>query len=281
VTVHPPDTAIAECLDAGPEIAYFSWGDMPWFPQTHTTWDGVSAMQSGAVDAGQASHLEAEVAGDGVLRFWWRSSGNEGSDWLVFALDGVELERISGEGGWQQVALTVAGKGIHRLSWSYLGGGGSSAAQGCGWLDQVHWKPATSIKTYHSWASAYGIKTDDAEVDASPAADGVHNIIKYALGLDPTRPARLQTDGTQPGLPRIIPKDGALEFTFIRDDAKKDIRCTIETSGDLEHWNPVVSGITETPIGGSLVRVTAVIPVTGGATYCRLNVICWRRPENR
>jgi len=69
---------------------------------------------------------------------------------------------------------------------------------------------------------------------SSPAGDGVPNLLKYALGLDPNIPAtisQLPTGGIQP--------DGGQDYltmTVSRTAAQTDISYVVEVSGDLQTW---------------------------------------------
>ncbi|MEI7902147.1 MAG: hypothetical protein WCK89_17980, partial [bacterium] len=58
---------------------------------------------------------------------------------------------------------------------------------------------------------------------------------------------------------------------FIKDTGKSDVIYTVETCVDLVTWQPVTTGVVETPLTGTLVRVEATIPVNG-RRFCRLNV---------
>jgi hypothetical protein len=76
---------------------------------------------------------------------------------------------------------------------------------------------------------------------ASPAGDGVPNLLKYALGLDPNTPAtrsQLPTGG-------IFQEFGHkfLAMTVNRASQRADIAYVVEVSGDLQTW---VSGLTNT-----------------------------------
>lgn len=70
--------------------------------------------------------------------------------------------------------------------------------------------------------------------DASPAGDGVPNLLKYALGLDPLTPApaaQLPSGG--------IASDGGqnyLTLTVDRSAVAPDVTYTVEVSGDLLNW---------------------------------------------
>jgi len=66
---------------------------------------------------------------------------------------------------------------------------------------------------------------------ASPAHDGMGNLLKYALGLDPTQA------NAAAGAPVIGTPSGALTLTFIRPPGLLDISYIVEVSTDLQVWN--------------------------------------------
>ncbi len=65
---------------------------------------------------------------------------------------------------------------------------------------------------------------------ASPAGDGIPNLVKYALDLDPWQPA-------QPGdLPVAEISEGRLSLTYERPIPTPDIRFVVEVSENLSDW---------------------------------------------
>ncbi len=66
---------------------------------------------------------------------------------------------------------------------------------------------------------------------ASPAHDGMGNLLKYALGLDP------KLANATVGAPVIGTLSGSLTLTYIRPPGLPDITYVVEVSGDLQVWN--------------------------------------------
>ena len=105
-----------------------------WFAETNVTHDGTDAARSGIIGHSQITWLETTMSGAGMLTFWWKVSSETNRDYLSFAVDGVEQERISGEEGWVQVTNTLAKSGGHTLRWTYATDGttiGNNAFAGC------------------------------------------------------------------------------------------------------------------------------------------------------
>ena len=100
----------------------------------------------------------------------------------------------------------------------------------------------------------------------SPAGDGMSNLLKYALGLDP----HVAAAGSAPvmGL-----SGGSLTLTYTKVLAATDITYTVEWSSDLTNWSPV--GVTELPLGGNTVtqQIRATAPLAPAEVkFLRLHV---------
>ena len=107
--------------------------------------------------------------------------------------------------------------------------------------------------------------------DASPAGDGVANLIKYALGLNPftaVNSSQLTVGSVQPSSGRIY-----LTLTVNRSAQATDVTYTVEVSSDLQTW---VSGAPNTVTltnTASLLVVRDNTPVpSASARYMRLQL---------
>lgn len=210
------------------------------------------------------------IAGAGTLTFWQKVSSELGFDFLRFYIDGVEQDSLSGEVDWQQASFTVTGAGIHKLKWVYAKDDSKTSGSDRAWLDQVSWQTAATT-TFQTWASGHYLTGDNALMTANPSGDGVNNLLKYALGLNPNVPTLAQTDGTNCGLPSMARSGASMKFTFIKDTAKSDLIYTVEGCENLGSWQTVTSGVLETPLAGTLVRVEVTIPVND-RRFLRLNI---------
>jgi predicted outer membrane repeat protein len=271
--VYPPDSTIASTLDSTGGISFFTWGSQVWSVDSSTSHFGGTAMRSGVIGDSQQSIVEAVVEGAGSLAFWWKVSSESGYDLLSFSIDGVPQANVSGELPWQENVFDLPGSGTHKLRWVYSKDANKTSGSDCGWLDRVTWTPAVSGKTYSGWASAHGLSGEHISNDACPANDGVVNLIKYALNLNPTTPANRPTDGSNPGLPTLLRKpEGELNYTVVIDATITEATFIVESSEDLVTWTPVTSGITETQLEDGMIRLE--VPVANAErSFYRLVVI--------
>ena len=135
----PPDLAAA--LD-DPALAW-STTNVPWFPQTNTTHDGVSAAQSGTINASQQSTLQAVVTGPAMVIYWWSVNCDSFWDSLAFSDNGTILSSITGTVSWQLVTNYI-GSGSRTLQWNLYPVYGAFAG-GTGWVDQVQIIPIAGM----------------------------------------------------------------------------------------------------------------------------------------
>ncbi len=130
-------------------LACATGGSGNWLAQTTRTRDGVQAAQSGAIKDSQTSYLQSAVTGPGTLTFWWKVSSQVNSDFLHFALDGVEqagAPQISGTVDWNQRTLSIPA-GNHQLRWIYAKDSSGSSGSDAGWIDQVDFIPEPPVIT--------------------------------------------------------------------------------------------------------------------------------------
>ena len=131
-------------------------------------------------------------------------------------------------------------------------------------------------QTSSMWTSAKGLGGADASQTATPAKDGISNLVKYALGLDPSRACRnlfSQADPATPGLPSIHSDGTSLYFDFQKDMYKHDITYTVEASTDLLTWTTDGVGVQVLSATGTLQNVQASILKNGKPkAFIRLRV---------
>jgi hypothetical protein len=83
-------------------------------------------------------------------------------------------------------------------------------------------------QTFSGWSEQFGLSGAQASWMASPAGDGIPNLLKYAFNLDPLRHEGTgQYPGQDRGLPYLTPLTSeGLELIYYRDPAKTDLRLT-------------------------------------------------------
>ena len=113
---------------------------------------------------------------------------------------------------------------------------------------------------FSAWAAAEGLGPN-ADPKASPAHDGISNLIKYALGLNPNAVVSAVTNGTTPGLPWIQVQGGNLTMTFQKDLTKTDLTYAPQFTTDLV--SPTTTGITQTvtATNGNIQTIVASVAV--------------------
>lgn len=129
---------------------------------------------------------------------------------------------------------------------------------------------APTDATFQAWrVSKFGADAGNPLIAgplASPAGDGVSNLLKYAFGLDPL----VAVTG---GMPVMGLSGGSLSLTYTKVLAATDLLYTVEWSSDLSAWSPL--GITEQVLSGNTAtqRIFATVPAAPvTARFLRLHV---------
>ena len=131
----------------------------------------------------------------------------------------------------------------------------------------------TILSGYDAWALAYfapGEATDPAggALAADPDADGLSNLLEYALGLEP------KTETTS-ALPHVSASGSEWVYTYTRPVARSDIVYAVEVSTALTSWT--TDGVTHELVSTDAVAGTqtwrARYPMAGAANaFFRLKV---------
>ncbi|MCF6238660.1 MAG: fibronectin type III domain-containing protein, partial [Candidatus Marinimicrobia bacterium] len=135
--------------------------------------------------------------------------------------------------------------------------------------------PATAYieNTYQLWLQSNGLPIDESgegAPDAQPAHDGIDNLTKYGLGLNPLVSG--YSGRISFGLMKIS-GISYLTFTYSRPyPAPGGITYTVKASGDLKGWSS--SGLVETAntINDGLRTITIRDAVSGKSRFMRLEV---------
>ncbi|MEI6675861.1 MAG: cadherin-like beta sandwich domain-containing protein [Verrucomicrobiota bacterium] len=118
---------------------------------------------------------------------------------------------------------------------------------------------------YEAWKTR--VFTDPADLNdpaisgelETPAHDGITNLMKYALALDP------MTCGTD-GLPTVAQQDGYLALTYRKNKTATDVTYTVQAADDLtgNSWGPATIVLSQTDEGDHwLVTIRDNVPYAG------------------
>ncbi|MHB8524153.1 MAG: Calx-beta domain-containing protein [Limisphaerales bacterium] len=112
-------------------------GDGSWFVESSVVADGRFAVRSGLIGDNQRSSLLLAVGTEaGTGSFDFRVSSEAGWDFLEFYVNGLRLQRWSGEVGWQSFQFSVPA-GTNRFEWRYVKDANFSAGLDAAFLDNV------------------------------------------------------------------------------------------------------------------------------------------------
>jgi YD repeat-containing protein len=130
---------IGAAVDAT-NLTWTTGGNANWAVQTATTRDGVAALQSGAIGAGQQTWFQTTTNGPGSLQFWWKVSSAANNN-LQFYINTQLVSQISGNVDWNQVVTFIGTSNQVTLKWVYTNTTGATSGSNAGWVDQVSWTP--------------------------------------------------------------------------------------------------------------------------------------------
>ena len=139
-----------------------------------------------------------------------------------------------------------------------------------GQLTSITFTYAAPLSAQQTWRQTYfGVSssTGNAADTATPAGDGIPNLLKYALNLDPTKPSKLPTNANLNG--------SNLEYNYTRSTTAVNggTQFLVEWSDDLSTWSS--TGVTQTVLSdnGTVQQVKASMPAgSGGHRFVHLRV---------
>ncbi len=139
-----------EGFESGNFLTY-NWnfsGYANWSTTIDEPFQGNYCAQTGVVEAGEYSKLSItlEAITQSQLSFYWKVSSEPNSDFLVFYMDGDQINSISGDQDWQEYTINIP-VGYHTLSWSYEKDGNGISGADTGWLDNITF-PVTTTSDY-------------------------------------------------------------------------------------------------------------------------------------
>jgi autotransporter-associated beta strand protein len=209
-------------------------------------------------------HDGVDVGGDliqgGDLTITFGATSTAGASYELFSVTGA----VSGD----FTSITLAGS--HSTGLTLSGGLWSGAADGLTFT----FDPATGVLSaaggsdpYAAWVATQSWPSPAASAaDADPDADGLPNLLEYALATDPLAASAGPVLGTTGTGPRFL----TLSFARVADAA---LTYTVEASTDLAGWAPIWTSTGAQNIAGP---VTVTDPAAVGATprrFLRLSVL--------
>ena len=114
----------------------------PWSIVTTNPYEGTYCAKSGTIDHNQTSQLTLNFSSteSGNIAFFRKMSSEEGYDFLIFYIDGVEKDRWSGEHWWSECVFETT-PGPHIFKWAYTKDHSVSNGSDCAWIDYITLPP--------------------------------------------------------------------------------------------------------------------------------------------
>jgi hypothetical protein len=205
-------------------------------PSTQAVATGSSLSLSASASTRDRTAFPSDSISPAILFQWYKSSG---STWV--ALSGQTQSNLT----ISSAQPTDAGQYLV-LAYNSAGSAGDTATV----------TVTTAVTSFATWVAANNL-TQSAPTD-DPAHDGIPNLIKYAVNLDPNKheasPVQLSMDSTN------------LYLTYTK--ARSELGYSVQTSTDLQTWT--TAGVNQ---GGPGPTVIASVPIgTNGRRFLRLSV---------
>ena len=129
-----------EDWETGDDNSY-SWnysGDADWFVTSAYAYEGNYSMQSGDIADNDLTsmYIVVDSPANFELSFSFKTSTEDGYDFLTFLIDNVEQGSWSGENDWTEVTYTLSA-GSHNLRWRYAKDFTVSAGEDACWVDNI------------------------------------------------------------------------------------------------------------------------------------------------
>ena len=114
-----------------------SSGDVPWYVQTDTVFEGSYSLRSGKITDSQESLLSVESeTGAGRASFYVKASTEQDWDALEFLLNGRVLAKWSGRVDWEKFEFSVE-SGNNQLEWRYRKDSSTFAGMDAVFIDNI------------------------------------------------------------------------------------------------------------------------------------------------
>lgn len=159
------------------DFSHLNWkhsGDESWFITDSVAKTGSYCAQSGNITNDQISSLviETKTLSDGVISFYMKTLTRYRKDFLAFYIDGVVIDKWSGENDWTYVEYEVEA-GEHVIEWRYDTSKSGDCSGGACWVDDITFPGNTIVLSVETVAYDKNV-----EVYPNPATNNV--IVKSA-----------------------------------------------------------------------------------------------------
>jgi hypothetical protein len=116
------------------------------------------------------------------------------------------------------------------------------ATKGDGVSDYSDAVLAAAIDPLQQWRMQHFgtfVNAGEAADEHDFAGDGLSNLAKYALGLDPKMAVTIHTTGFTPGKPRVEAESRQLTLIYVRPTDRVGIQYQVRVSNDLKSWTVI------------------------------------------
>lgn len=130
--------------------------------------------------------------------------------------------------------------------------------------------PTPPAYAFAAWIDGFGdLPPEERSALANPARDGIPNLLKYALDLDPTIPAH----GADRAIVSVLESQNGriLELRVPDDLSRPDVHYVLETSQDLATWSPLAEAIGNTHFAPTSGAPVAALTRDGNIVRVSLN----------
>jgi hypothetical protein len=217
------------------------------------------ALKTGAVPDGGASVLQGFFDGPGMLQWNWKVATQQGFDWLICEVNGVEVAGISTKNEkWQGQAIRIPAGATVR--WIYRKDATGTVGEDAGYLAGLTFEKFNGAEAdYNQWAVAHG----SPDAGAKDPKSGLPYIFGWLGGWDPST-------GPNTNHYRAVREDGVFKYRFpvsktatgsARVEFSSDLRFPVQTGS----WT--TRGLEQSVLPGdedhAVMEVTAPSPTRG------------------
>ena len=296
VTIMKRVLSLGEAVSAnttGAELMWMTGGDATWMPVVDMTSTTGFSAQSGAIgDATgedfSTTWLQTEVSGAGTISFRWKvdcerdDSGDATWDRIMFFTNGVEVARMDGASGWEELAFTFADAGTRTLRWEFVKDDyNEEAFTDRAWVSNFSWSPNNVVSPDPIPPVAMDAAPTVVSTALSGTADSnltanVTNSAQYAAYrtwalsvTNDTTTAQMIKESTRTWLSYAFGADALIDKELTSDDVKIESFSPTSTDGKFDF----TVSVKDVNIGGGSVaeetlkeNLKKVLGVEGAAT---------------